>query len=42
LASFTAGMLFSWSSPSIPKIVEDKVNYNISLDEASYFTEYLT
>jgi MFS family permease len=31
-------MLFSWSSPSIPKIVEDKVNYNISLDEASYFT----
>jgi MFS family permease len=38
LASYTAGMLFSWSSPSIPKIVEDKVNYNISLDEASYFT----
>jgi MFS family permease len=31
-------MLFSWSSPSIPKIVEDKVNYDISLDEASYFT----
>lgn len=31
-------MLFSWSSPSIPKISEDKINYDISLDEASYFT----
>lgn len=31
-------MLFSWTSPSIPKIVDDKINYDISLDEASYFT----
>ncbi|KAJ3650195.1 hypothetical protein Zmor_021897, partial [Zophobas morio] len=38
ISALTAGMLFSWSSPSIPKIVEDKVNYNITLDEASYFT----
>ncbi|EFA06748.1 facilitated trehalose transporter Tret1-2 homolog [Tribolium castaneum] len=38
ISAFNAGMLFSWSSPSIPKISEDKVNYDISLDEASYFT----
>ncbi|RZB58812.1 Sugar tr, MFS 1, and/or TRI12 domain containing protein [Asbolus verrucosus] len=38
LSAFTAGLLFSWSSPSIPKIVNEKVNYNISLNEASYFT----
>ncbi|EFA06749.1 facilitated trehalose transporter Tret1 [Tribolium castaneum] len=38
ISAFNSGLLFSWSSPSIPKISEDKVNYDISLDEASYFT----
>nr|XP_023029996.1 facilitated trehalose transporter Tret1-like [Leptinotarsa decemlineata] len=32
------GMLFSWSSPFIVKITEDKVNYNITENEASVFT----
>lgn len=31
-------MIFSWSSPAIPKIVSDKTNYDISLNEASFFT----
>lgn len=31
-------MLFAWSSPAIPKIINDKINYDITLDEASYFT----
>lgn len=38
LSSFTSGALFVWSSPSIVKIVNDNENYNISEDEAAYFT----
>ncbi|EFA06747.1 facilitated trehalose transporter Tret1 [Tribolium castaneum] len=38
ISSFTDGMIFSWPSPAIPKIVADKTNYDISLDEASFFT----
>ncbi|KAJ8962517.1 hypothetical protein NQ318_000908 [Aromia moschata] len=34
----TAGFLYSWSSPFIVKITNDKENYNITEDEASYFT----
>ncbi|KAJ8962535.1 hypothetical protein NQ318_000927 [Aromia moschata] len=34
----TAGSLFSWSSPFIVKIINDKENYNITEEEASYFT----
>lgn len=38
IAAIGSGTLFVWTSPAIPKIIDDKVNYNISLDEASYFT----
>ncbi|CAH1365303.1 unnamed protein product [Tenebrio molitor] len=38
VAGFMSGLLFSWPSPSIPKIVNDKDNYNISPSEASYFS----
>ncbi|CAG9859789.1 unnamed protein product [Phyllotreta striolata] len=37
LAGFTDGLHYSWTSPFIVKIVEDKKNYNISEEEASYF-----
>ncbi|CAH1156109.1 unnamed protein product [Phaedon cochleariae] len=37
LAPFTNGVLLTWSSPFIVKITEDKVNYNITEDETSYF-----
>ncbi|KAJ8971679.1 hypothetical protein NQ317_013997 [Molorchus minor] len=38
MVPLTAGMLFTWSSPFIPKISSDKTNYDISEEEASYFT----
>ncbi|XP_076274062.1 facilitated trehalose transporter Tret1-like isoform X1 [Rhynchophorus ferrugineus] len=37
LGSYTSGMLFVWSSPFTLVIVQDKENYNISEDDASYF-----
>lgn len=38
MISFTYGMLTAWSSPFLVKIAQDKVNYNITEDEASFFT----
>ncbi|XP_072392838.1 facilitated trehalose transporter Tret1-like [Diabrotica undecimpunctata] len=35
LGAFTQGILFSWTSPFIVKIAQDKVNYNISEEEAA-------
>ncbi|XP_050498218.1 facilitated trehalose transporter Tret1-like [Diabrotica virgifera virgifera] len=37
LAGFSNGLLFSWSSPFLIKITQDKVNYDITEHEASYF-----
>ncbi|CAH1159595.1 unnamed protein product [Phaedon cochleariae] len=37
LGVITNGLLFSWSSPFIPKLTKDKENYDITEDEASYF-----
>lgn len=37
LATLTYGCHFSWTSPSIPKLLDNK-EYNITSDEASYFT----
>ncbi|CAG9838666.1 unnamed protein product [Diabrotica balteata] len=36
--AFTSGLLYAWPSPFLLKITQDKVNYNISENEASYFT----
>ncbi|XP_057661003.1 facilitated trehalose transporter Tret1-like [Diorhabda carinulata] len=38
MAAFVAGLLTSWSSPFLIKITNDKVSYNISEKDASYFT----
>ncbi|XP_018575640.1 facilitated trehalose transporter Tret1 isoform X2 [Anoplophora glabripennis] len=38
LSIFSNGILYAWSSPFIVKITQDKDNYNITEDEASYFT----
>ncbi|KAJ8924067.1 hypothetical protein NQ315_006846 [Exocentrus adspersus] len=38
LIPLTCGILFSWTSPFIVKITKDKSNYDISEEEASYFT----
>ncbi|XP_018575643.1 facilitated trehalose transporter Tret1-like isoform X2 [Anoplophora glabripennis] len=38
LANLTCGTLLSWTSPFIVKLTTDKVYYDISEDEASYFT----
>ncbi|XP_018561906.1 facilitated trehalose transporter Tret1-2 homolog [Anoplophora glabripennis] len=35
---FTCGLLFSWSSPFLLKITNDKNTYDISEEEGSYFT----
>ncbi|XP_049826495.1 facilitated trehalose transporter Tret1-like isoform X2 [Aethina tumida] len=32
------GLAFAWTSPSIPKITQDKENYDITEKEAAYFT----
>ncbi|XP_050498227.1 facilitated trehalose transporter Tret1-like [Diabrotica virgifera virgifera] len=37
LAGLTEGLLFAWSSPFLIKITQDKVNYDISEEQASYF-----
>ncbi|XP_050498215.1 facilitated trehalose transporter Tret1-like [Diabrotica virgifera virgifera] len=37
LAGITNGMLFSWPSPFLLKITEDKENYNITEQEGSFF-----
>ncbi|XP_031340177.1 facilitated trehalose transporter Tret1-like [Photinus pyralis] len=37
LTSLSCGLLYAWTSPSIPKLVNDP-SLDISLDEASYFT----
>ncbi|XP_028146986.1 facilitated trehalose transporter Tret1 isoform X2 [Diabrotica virgifera virgifera] len=36
--AFTSGLLYAWPSPFLLKITQDKVHYNISENEASYFT----
>lgn len=38
LTSLTNGMLLAWSSPSLVKLTQDKETYDISEDEASWFT----
>ncbi|XP_072392798.1 facilitated trehalose transporter Tret1-like [Diabrotica undecimpunctata] len=38
LGAFTQGVCFAWTSPFIVKLVEDKVNYDISEQEASNLT----
>ncbi|KAJ8971685.1 hypothetical protein NQ317_014003 [Molorchus minor] len=38
LATLTNGILFGWSSPFLVKITKDKESYDITEDEASYFT----
>uniref|UniRef100_A0A6P7FJF8 Facilitated trehalose transporter Tret1-like isoform X3 n=1 Tax=Diabrotica virgifera virgifera TaxID=50390 RepID=A0A6P7FJF8_DIAVI len=38
LGGFTCGMLLAWPSPFLLKIVEDKINYNITEQQASFFT----
>lgn len=38
MVSCTYGLMTAWSSPFIVKITQDKVNYNISEDQAAYFT----
>lgn len=37
MTSFTSGLYMSWPSPAIPKIVNDKENYDISEAEATLF-----
>lgn len=37
LAGITDGIHYSWTSPFIVKITEDKTNYNITEEQASYF-----
>ncbi|XP_072383611.1 facilitated trehalose transporter Tret1-like [Diabrotica undecimpunctata] len=37
LAGLSNGLLFSWSSPFLIKITQDKVNYDITEEEGSYF-----
>lgn len=37
LASITSGAQYAWTSPFIVKIINDKVNYNITEEETSYF-----
>ncbi|XP_050498213.1 facilitated trehalose transporter Tret1-like [Diabrotica virgifera virgifera] len=37
ISGFCVGLLFAWSSPFLIKITQDKTNYNITEDEASYF-----
>ncbi|VEN54277.1 unnamed protein product [Callosobruchus maculatus] len=37
LGFLNSGMQFAWTSPFIVKITKDKVNYDITEDEASYF-----
>ncbi|CAG9827983.1 unnamed protein product [Diabrotica balteata] len=37
LSGLTEGLLFAWSSPFLIKITHDKVNYDISEEQASYF-----
>lgn len=36
LGSFTTGLIFVWSSPFTLVLIQDKENYNITEDEASY------
>lgn len=38
LASFTEGVLYSWASPSIPKLLNNEFPEEISLEQASYIT----
>ncbi|XP_050498211.1 facilitated trehalose transporter Tret1-like [Diabrotica virgifera virgifera] len=38
LGAFSQGVAFAWTSPFIVKLVEDKVNYDISEEEASNLT----
>ncbi|CAG9833445.1 unnamed protein product [Diabrotica balteata] len=38
IPSFITGLIIAWPSPSIPKIVNDKGNYDITEEEASYFS----
>ncbi|XP_023028023.2 trehalose transporter 1-like protein isoform X3 [Leptinotarsa decemlineata] len=38
LSSLTSGLFLAWPSPFILKITQDKENYAISEDQASYFT----
>ncbi|KAG5867567.1 hypothetical protein JTB14_027440 [Gonioctena quinquepunctata] len=38
LAALTTGLLYSWNSPFILKISNDKENYNITEKEASHFS----
>ncbi|CAG9859788.1 unnamed protein product [Phyllotreta striolata] len=38
LAGLSNGLLFSWPSPFLVKIAQDKVNYNISEEEGAYFS----
>ncbi|CAG9767297.1 unnamed protein product [Ceutorhynchus assimilis] len=40
LGFFTNGLLLTWSSPYAMVIVEDKDNYNITEEEASYFITF--
>ncbi|KAG5886789.1 hypothetical protein JTB14_009422 [Gonioctena quinquepunctata] len=38
LSAVNSGIMLSWSSPFLSKLVEDKENYDISEEEASYFS----
>lgn len=38
IASFIAGLHFSWSSPSIPKMISEDGPYNFTLEQCSYLT----
>ncbi|XP_050500550.1 facilitated trehalose transporter Tret1-like isoform X2 [Diabrotica virgifera virgifera] len=37
MVGITNGQLYAWASPFMVKIVNDKVNYNITEEQASYF-----
>lgn len=36
--SFTSGSLFTWTSPSIPKLISPEGGYNYTLEQCSYLT----
>ncbi|XP_060529005.1 facilitated trehalose transporter Tret1-like isoform X2 [Cylas formicarius] len=40
ITSLNNGAMFSWTSPFMLTVTEDKVNYNITIEEASYFTVF--
>ncbi|CAG9862699.1 unnamed protein product [Phyllotreta striolata] len=40
LSSLSCGLFIGWSSPYMPKIVEDKINYDVTEEQASYFAAF--